>query len=535
MKGSFRNCLLALAVIFLLAPNSFAEPTTITILHVNDTHSHLDSIGPKDQNNEGTLGGIAKAATLINSIRQSEPNVLLLHAGDSLTGDFLFKTYRGVEELKLMQALGFDAMAVGNHDFDLKPDGLLSALKKAFRQGSFPLLSANLDMSGYSRRSELRSYIKPSTIVERSGVKIGIFGMTIPDNPGTLVDPIELRDNITEIAGKNVKHLRDLDADLVICLSHLGRSHDRKIASRVSGIDVIVGGHDHYLFRKPLSIRNPKGEKTLIVQAGEFYKYIGKLTLEVDNGNVAMKSYRVLSVDENVEKDPIFQATIEELKAGVVRKYGNVYNRVARVTLHDLDKSYDPKSPWRDTPMGNLITDAMRKKAKADIAITATGMIGEKIYAGNIVDADVFRCVPYFLNPNSKFGFKLVKVELTLEQLLIGLEATLSLVNTSNDFLVQVSGMTYSYDPQEPVGRRLDIDSIRIGGEEIDFTDYFTTYTIVFNQGVDFALSEIGPVMEPISREVLPYYEYEVVRDYLKSSKKIPYRPEGRIRDQSVR
>ena len=123
-----------------------ARPATITLLHVNDTHSHLDAWGPKDRHLEGTVGGMAKAASVIAAVRASEPNVLLLHAGDVFHGDLFFNQYFGVPELQLMKQLGFDAMAVGNHEFDFGPDVLAGSLAAAFGDGTLPLLSANLDL-----------------------------------------------------------------------------------------------------------------------------------------------------------------------------------------------------------------------------------------------------------------------------------------------------------------------------------------------------------------------------------------------------
>ena len=175
--------------------------TTITILHVNDTHSHLDAFGPKDAHLNGTLGGIAKAATVIGTVRTSEPNVVLLHAGDIFHGDFFFKKYFGVPELQLMNSLGFDAMAVGNHEFDAGPDVLEGVLETAFAAGSFPVLSANLDMSGFTA---LTQWIHPSIMKDVAGVRVGIFGMTVPNDPTTSPAPVIIRDDIRAIAQQSV-------------------------------------------------------------------------------------------------------------------------------------------------------------------------------------------------------------------------------------------------------------------------------------------------------------------------------------------
>ena len=150
------------------AATAFAQATTLTVLHVSDTHSHLDMTGPKDANLDGTLGGIAKAATVIGMTKMTEPNVLTLHGGDVFHGDFFFNKYFGVAELQLMQALGFDAMTIGNHEFDLGPSTLAYVLPTAFGTPSMPLLSANLDFSKVPELG-LDAWITPATMKNIGG------------------------------------------------------------------------------------------------------------------------------------------------------------------------------------------------------------------------------------------------------------------------------------------------------------------------------------------------------------------------------
>ena len=198
MKRLFRNLALSITLIACIAVVAIAQdrPVTITLLHVNDTHSHLDATGPKGWHLDGTTGGLAKAAAIIQSVRQHDPNVLLLHAGDVFHGDFFFNAYFGVPEFRFMKQLGFDAMAVGNHEFDLGPGMLANSLAQAFAGGSFPLLSANLDVSAYDTAAppdlRLSPWIKPSVIRQVGGVSIGIFGMTVPGVPTTRSYPVQI-------------------------------------------------------------------------------------------------------------------------------------------------------------------------------------------------------------------------------------------------------------------------------------------------------------------------------------------------------
>ncbi|HEY5995412.1 MAG TPA: metallophosphoesterase, partial [Candidatus Deferrimicrobiaceae bacterium] len=370
---------------------AFAQGTGITLLHVNDTHSHLDATGPKDASLDGTTGGLAKAATVIGRERATAgPNVILLHAGDVFHGDFFFNRYFGIPELKMMKQLGFDAMAVGNHEFDLGPDLLAFSLSEAYGAGTLPLLSANLDLS---RKPVLGTWIRDSIVKDVGGVKVGIFGMTVPGNPTTNSGDVAIlgADNIAlllGIAGREVAALRGSGAEVVILLSHLGYLYDRVVAGNVPGIDIVVGGHDHYRFEQPVSITGPSGKETLIVQAGSHYLDVGRLRFTVDNGAVRMDDYALLPVDETVPAAPGLQEVVDSLKAGIVAKYGDVYHTVLATAEKDIGMVADPDKRKRDSAMGNLITDAMRGRTGTDVAITANGLISEGIVAGPIVGAD---------------------------------------------------------------------------------------------------------------------------------------------------
>ncbi|MEO8210846.1 MAG: metallophosphoesterase, partial [bacterium] len=273
------NNLVVIVMMTLSAVNlTNAQGTSITIVHTNDSHSHLDATGPKNCNLEGTIGGIAKAATVIGMIKQSETNVLTLHAGDFSVGDLFFNKYFGVPELQIMKQIGFDALAVGNHEFDLGPSTLNDVFTAGFANGSFPVLSANLDLTGYPA---LSNFIQPYVIKNFGGVKVGIFGMTIPA-PLSNPYPVIIKDNLAEIAYATVAELQSQGADVIVCLSHLGSAIDNQIAAKVPGINFIIGGHDHFVFEQPLVVMNPENKPVYICQAGSYYQYIGKLKFTFD-------------------------------------------------------------------------------------------------------------------------------------------------------------------------------------------------------------------------------------------------------------
>jgi 5'-nucleotidase / UDP-sugar diphosphatase len=510
-----------------------AQAAPITLVHVNDTHSYLDAYGPKDKNLDGTLGGMAKAASVIAAALAHDPNVLLLHAGDIFQGDLFFNAYFGVPEFQLMKQLGFDAMAVGNHEFGFGPDVLAYALGTAFGGETLPLLSANLDMSGYP---VLETWIKPSLLKTIGGVRIGIFGMTTPDDVMSMPAPVKILGaypdtaTLLGIAGEQVAALRAAGAEVVICLSHLGVAYDQAVAANVPGINIIVGGHDHYVFEQPLVVTNPEGKPTLILQAGSHYRYVGKLRFTVEDGAVNVLDYTLVDVDKKVPPLPEVQGFADELKAGIVEKYGDVYGTVLARATRDLEVSTNPKQPRRDSPMGNLITDALRDLTGTDIALTANGVITQEIFRGPIVGADVFRVVSYGYDRATGLGFKTATFDITGAELVKALETTLAYLGVNEDFFLQVSGMSFAYDADAPVGSRVVLSSIRVRGQPLD---PLATYTATVNEGIAALIPLMG--VQVTNLVLLPDLEYNVVKDFIIGLGLVNYHSEGRIMDVTRR
>ncbi|NOR29412.1 MAG: bifunctional metallophosphatase/5'-nucleotidase, partial [Lutibacter sp.] len=226
---------------------SFASKSTkhITILHTNDTHSHIDPF-PSNHTRYANKGGVARRATLVEEVRAENPNTLLLDAGDIFQGTPYFNYYGGELEFKLMSLLKYDAVTIGNHDFDNGIDGLYAQLPHA----KFDFLSANYNF----KNTVLDTHVKPYKVFKRDGIKIGVFGIGIKLQG--LVDSRNYKEtkylNPIEIAQDTSRILKENEqCDLVICLSHLGYnySHERKkigdleLASKTKNIDLIIGGH----------------------------------------------------------------------------------------------------------------------------------------------------------------------------------------------------------------------------------------------------------------------------------------------------
>ena len=522
-------CLVALLVSF-VAPISRAATATLTVLHINDTHSHLDAVGPRDAALAGTVGGIARAATVIGRERAADPNALLLHGGDLFQGDLFFNNYFGVPELGLLAALGFDAMTVGNHEFDLGPDTLAGALSEAYVNGGVPLLSANLDLSSYPA---LSPFIRPWLLREVAGVKVGIFGMTTPDDPMMRPDPVRVLGagdpaTVLGIAGQQVAELRAAGAQVVICMSHLGYAYDQALAANVPGIDVVIGAHDHLELETPTEVANPAGGTTYIVQAGCHYRNVGRLRLDVGPEGVHLHDYALLPVDASVEPAPEVQALVEQLKDGITARWGDVYDSAVATARKPVAKRLD-RGAFRDSPMGDLVTDAFRSHTRTDIAITADGLISEGLSQGRLVAADVFRTVSYGYDVDTGLGLRLATFDITGAELLRSLEITLGYLEVSDDFFIEVSGMRFAYDPQAPVGKRVIRSSVVVDGKRLRPSQ---TYSVTADTGIVVLLPMIG--VEVANLELLPDLEYGVLLDHVRALKTLDGRNDGRIRESFV-
>jgi 2',3'-cyclic-nucleotide 2'-phosphodiesterase (5'-nucleotidase family) len=494
---------------------------TLTIVHLNDTHSNLASGGRRDGNLKGALGGISRAASFIGYAKATMPNVLTLHAGDIYVGDLFFQKYYGVAELKLMGALGFDAMTVGNHEFDLTPAILQTALDTAFAAGQpFPLLSANLILENDTVKG-LKKYIQPTTIKTIGGLKVGIFGLTTPEtNLLSLPAPAVIDTNILQIATATVQSLQQQKCDVIILLSHLGVALDEAVAQYVSGINLIVGGHDHYVLDKPIVVNG-----TPIVQAGAFYHEIGLVQLEVSNGSVKLLNSSVTTLDENVLEDSTVAGVVELLINDIESVYGAVYTQKIADADNDFHEVAEKltENGHKDTEIGNFVTDAYRAFAKTDIAIQPGGSTAQMLYKGDITAADAFRVVGYGFNTINGLGFRMATFNVTGAELMSGLEFGLSNIELNDEFLIQVSGMKYSYNPQAPVGSRLL--TVEIGGKTINPT---ASYSIATNE---FVLAFFGIIgIQPSNINILgDTTEFVVLAGYLQAIQKAIPKTEGRI------
>jgi len=280
-------------------PLAAAEPQApgrLTLLHTNDTHSHIEPFGAGDGKLAGR-GGIARRAALVKQLRAQLPNLLLLDAGDVFQGTPYFNQYKGLLDYKLMSMAGYDAATLGNHDFDNGVDGLVAAMAEA----RFPFLNCNFEMSG---APALAKRVQPYLVKTFPGLKVGITGACV-DFKG-LVAPknhlgVQWLDPVQSLKPV-IQQLRDREkVDMVVVLSHLGYDmqgdaiDDLNLARLVPGIDAIIGGHTHTFLDAPVKVAHERGE-TVIFQVGWGGVNLGRMDFSLHQGTVKVASAMAVPV-----------------------------------------------------------------------------------------------------------------------------------------------------------------------------------------------------------------------------------------------
>lgn len=280
--------------------SSFKSVNTkhLTILHTNDVHSYIDPF-PANHPKNPNMGGVARRAALIESIRKENPNVLLLDAGDIFQGTPYFNYYGGELEFKLMSMMQYDLATIGNHDFDNGIEGLYAQLPHA----SFEFVSANYDF----KNTIMNGHVKPYKIINKDGIKVGVFGLGVgldglvdkKNYKETIyLDPVGVAQDMARILKQEKK------CDLVICLSHLGYKYkdepekicDTKLATVTQDIDLIIGGHTHTFLDKPTVLKNAVGQDVLVNQVGCYGINLGRIDFYFDDDTAIISNGKSIVV-----------------------------------------------------------------------------------------------------------------------------------------------------------------------------------------------------------------------------------------------
>jgi 5'-nucleotidase / UDP-sugar diphosphatase len=481
-----------------------AMKTTFTILHTNDLHSNLIGMGPASDytpftlNDDRTRGGFARLATLIaqrKAARAGQGPVLILDAGDYSMGTAFGSAigHTGAE-LQLLSRIGYDATTFGNHDFDLGPDELATAIDVAARAGHIPaVVASNTDFSkADATLSHLQQLAKAGTIrrhvvIQRGGVRFGVFGLMGKESMFyTRASAIAYPDAV-ETAREMVAVLRETEeVDIVICLSHGGmeknpdgtftNGEDVRLAEAVSGIDVVVGAHTHTELHQVILVNG----RTPVVQTGKYGENLGELVIGLDGGKLTVESYQLIPIDDTIPGDKAIAAEIEKFKPRVnealFASRGYSIDQPLCVVTQDLPNTFTDIAA--STPLANLITDAFRKATRADIGFSANGTMRAGLTPGKSgvqTVYDVFAVAPLGAGVVDKTaGSTLVTGYFTGQELKHLLE--FFLVDSPahpGEYFPRASGLRFRYDTTRPmfdVVTAIELGDVDRGYKAIDIT-----------------------------------------------------------------
>ena len=490
---------LLLAVLCVLPVGAVAEGCTqetnvTTILFTHDLHSHFL---PQSTAEGGESGGYARLKTVIDGERAMNPDALLVDGGDFSIGSLIQTLYTTqAAELRTMGAMGYDAVTIGNHEFDHKGTGFAEMLNsaKAAQQAAVELLLVDArpleDMDAYRERfgpvtpvlptlleanyapaddnqdrAFIRSAMEDSGVtdcmtLERGGVTYGLFGLMGVDSDECAPTSGFTRTDAAKAAKRCVETLKGEGAEIIVCLSHSGTgdslasSEDEELAKAVDGIDVIVSGHTHSTLAEPLVVND-----TYIVSSGPYCQNLGSLTFSWDDGGEKrLLDYRLIPIDETVAENPEIAGLVEQWKDMVgetyLARYGLTYDEV--LTHTDCDLTTPASAVQENNGLGTLVSDAFLwadrtlDAAYADsphtVSVTADGVLRANLPAGDLTVAMAFDVLSMGVGEDGTSGFPLVAVYLTGKELKAAMEVDASVTPIMPAAQLYMSGAKYAFN-----------------------------------------------------------------------------------------
>jgi 5'-nucleotidase len=511
---------------------SFAD-YTLTIMHINDWHSRIESnnkfestCSAEEEGKGECIGGAARLVTAIAEQRKKleGQNVLLLNGGDNFQGSLFYTTYKGAVEAEFLNQMKFDAMTVGNHEFDDGEEALVPFLEKI----QFPVLSANVHPNA---QSKVGDRIKPSLVLEVGGQKVGIVGAVTTDTP-EVASPgpnIAIEDDIKTITAE-VEKLKAEGVNKIIALTHVGYPRDKELIAKIPGVDVVVGGHSHSLLSNtdakaegpyPTMIDNPDGYKVPVTQAASYSKYLGEFTVTFDdNGVVKEAKGDPIYLDNSIKPDEAVLARIKELGAPIEE----LKNKEVAETTAMIDGSRE-SCRARECEMGNLISDAILDRVKdqgVTIVFQNGGGIRASIDQGVVTMGEVLTVLP--------FQNTLATFQLSGKDIVASLEAGVSEIEEGKGKFPQVAGLKYAFDKSVAAnaGRVKSVEVLDGGAWKP--IDEAKVYTVATNNYV----RQGGDGYKLFASNATNAYDYgpsleQVVADYLAKNRPFTPKLDGRI------
>ncbi|MFT4013179.1 MAG: bifunctional metallophosphatase/5'-nucleotidase [Paracoccus sp. (in: a-proteobacteria)] len=478
-----KRWLMISAAVFFGAGSAHAE-YKLHVLHINDFHSRIEPItksdstcAAEDDAKGECFGGVARLASKVDELRKQlladGQNVILLDAGDQYQGSLFYTTYKGKDTVEFMNMIGFDAMAVGNHEFDDGPAGLQILIEGV----KFPVVSGNLDVS---QSPELKGKLGDVLTLDVGGEKVGIVSALAMDTPETASpgDKVIFKDDLDSLRD-DVQVLSDQGVNKIIALTHEGYKRDQEIAADVAGIDVVIGGHSHTLLGEmegaegpyPTMVKGADGVEVPVATAYAYGKYLGHLVLTWDDkGKLIKAEGQPVLLDASVQPDARVAARVKEMAAPIQElKQKQVATLKAGI---DGDRN---NCRQRECEMGNVVADSMLDRVKGQgisIAIENGGGLRASLQAGNITMGDVLAVLP--------FQNTLATFQLKGGDIVTALENGASQYDEKAGRFAQVSGLKYTVDPKAEVGKRISDVQVSEGSKWVPL-DPAAIYGVVAN------------------------------------------------------
>lgn len=475
----------------------------VTILHLNDLHGY---IAERLDNNNKPFGGMARVATVVAETRRQNPWTLMVDSGDHIQGAPIANFFYGSNVIEAYNAIQLDLATFGNHEFDWGRE----TIEKRMNEAKYDYICANLIDSKSGQLFTGKGYV----VKEVGPVTLGFTGLITPELP-TLVNPKRIEGlqvlDPAAAAGEAAAALKKNGSVYNIVLSHLGFEEDKKLAQKVEGIDLIIGGHSHTRLDQPLEVAGVK-----IVQTGQHGENLGRIDLEfaVDRNGAKLLNmkYRLIPINESIKPDEKIKNLIKPYEEELNAKMDEVIGEA----LVDLVGERE-KVRTSETNLGNFIADWMRTALGADIAITNAGGIRAGIAKGPIRVRDIYSVLP--------FDNLLVLVELTGSQVIEALENAYSKYPLADGRFAQISGIKVTIDPSREPGQR--VTEVLVNGVPIDPQGKYKVATndFLYNGGDGYEVFKNGKFLGWSTGE---WMRDELIR-YLRQYPKVNPAVEGRI------
>lgn len=478
--AEYRKKYRASLITFLIFLTSKADAKLLQIIHTNDLHSHLE------YSEDRVHGGYAAVKKTIDKIKARATaqgiESLTLDAGDFTEGHTLYLAEQGRAVWKVMNAMGYDAVVLGNHDWLMGQEELDHILGSI--HPTFPILGANFILD--DRRKNLAQNIHPHIEITRAGMRIAILGLTTQDffynwlaGEGFIWPPIsEARERLPDLRGNN---------DFVIALTHIGVNDDVSLVKNTGGIDLVVGGHSHTVLKTPLYAVDKRHRMVPIVQAGANGKYVGDLIVDLEPGSPArVVRYQLIEVNPRDGTDPVVEKRVLEARRAFEDEYGHDWlHEVVGYTEVPIVAPYKGPTTW-----GNLVADAIRDAGKAEAAVDVAEFYGDDMPAGPVTREQLFAFYPRVFDFNP-YGWTVWTTKIRGWILKIILEQSIK-----HGLVFNTSGITYEATQKNG---KLSVRNIRINGKKIKA---LKNYKLALPEGIGRGAAEIIPILQLIFKQL---------------------------------